>query len=97
MDDELFGELKASIKQVGEIRRGERAPSREFFVESEVKAVRQLTGLSQAKFAKAISVPVGTIQNWEQGRRYPSGPALVLLKLIKKNPELVAQAQELSV
>lgn len=63
------------------------APSREFHVDAiEVKAVRAATGLSQAKFAKVIEVPVGTLRNWEQGRRDPTGPAKVLPRAIQNHP-----------
>ena len=54
--------------------------------------VRAATGLSQAKFAKVIDVPVGTLRNWEQGRRDPTGPAKVLLRAIQKDPEHVLPA-----
>ena len=57
----------------------------------DVKAIRQRTGLSQSDFAASISVPEGTLVNWEQGRRQPSGPAKVLLALLAKKPNLVMQ------
>jgi putative transcriptional regulator len=56
-----------------------------------VAAIRQRTGLSQSAFAACIGVPEGTIINWEQGRRQPSGPAKVLLTLLAKEPNLVAE------
>jgi putative transcriptional regulator len=52
-------------------------------------AVRRKTGLSQAAFARRIGVAVGTIRNWEQGRRLPQGPARVLLALLDRNPGIV--------
>ena len=52
-------------------------------------AVRTKTGLSQAAFARRIGVAVGTIRNWEQGRRSPQGPARVLLALLDCNPRIV--------
>ena len=52
-------------------------------------AIRSRTGLSQAAFARRIGVAVGTIRNWEQGRRTPQGPARVLLALLDRNPRLV--------
>ncbi|HRK10084.1 MAG TPA: helix-turn-helix domain-containing protein, partial [Thauera sp.] len=66
----FFDELMEGVQQMDEIVRGERAPSREFHIDAvQVKKVRAATGLSQAKFAKVIDVPVGTLRNWEQGRR----------------------------
>jgi putative transcriptional regulator len=52
-------------------------------------AVRSKTGLSQAAFARRIGVAVGTLRNWEQGRRSPQGPARVLLALLDHNPRIV--------
>lgn len=93
MKDNLFNELMVSVDEMDEIVRGERAPSREFHVDAiKVKAVRQLTGLSQAKFAKVIDVQVGTLRNWEQGRRSPTGPAKSLLKAIENDPQHVLEA-----
>jgi putative transcriptional regulator len=57
----------------------------------DVVAIRQKTGLSQAAFALRIGVPVGTIRNWEQGRRAPQGPARVLLALLDRNPRIVEE------
>lgn len=57
----------------------------------DVTAIRQRAGLSQSAFAASIGVPEGTIVNWERGRRQPSGPAKVLLALLAKEPNLVAE------
>ena len=57
--------------------------------EPNVVAIRGRTGLSQPAFAKSIGVPLGTLKNWEQGRRRPEGPARVLLALIEKRPSIV--------
>ena len=57
--------------------------------EPDVVAIRGKTGLSQPAFAKSIGVPLGTLKNWEQGRRRPEGPARVLLALIEKRPSIV--------
>jgi putative transcriptional regulator len=51
-----------------------------------ITAVRGKTGLSQAKFAKLLGVSVRTLQEWEQGRRAPSGAARTLLLIAAKNP-----------
>lgn len=89
----FFDELMESVQQMDEIRRGTRQPSREFTVDAlQIKAIRQATGLSQAKFAKVIDVQVATLRNWEQGRREPTGPAKALLRAIHKDPENVLRA-----
>lgn len=55
----------------------------------DVAAIRASTGLSQSAFARSIGVAKGTLLNWEQGRRHPTGPAQVLLAMIAKRPSLV--------
>jgi putative transcriptional regulator len=57
----------------------------------DVVAIRQKAGLSQAAFANRIGVPVGTLRNWEQGHRSPTGPARVLLALLDRNPRIVEE------
>lgn len=93
MDKKLFGRLVESMKQMDEIVKGERAPSREFYVDATmIKDLRKRTKLSQAKFATLLRVEVGTLRNWEQGRREPTGPAKALLHAIRKDPEHVLKA-----
>ena len=52
-----------------------------------VVAIREKTGLSQTKFAALLGVSARTLQEWEQGRRAPSGAARTLLMVAAKNPE----------
>jgi putative transcriptional regulator len=93
MDKKLFKRLVESMEQMDEIVRGERAPSREFYVDAaKVKEIRAMTGLSQPQFAKLLHVDVGTLRNWEQGRREPTGPAKALLRAIKTDPKAVLKA-----
>jgi putative transcriptional regulator len=54
-------------------------------------AARTQSGLSQAAFAKACRVSVRTLQEWEQGRKVPSGAAQSLLTLVSRHPELLAE------
>lgn len=93
MDKKLFSELVESMTQMNEIARGERAPSREFHVEPlAIKELRSTLGLSQTKFAALLHVDVGTLRNWEQGRREPTGPAKALLTAIRRDPAHVLKA-----
>lgn len=93
MNKKLFAELIESVTQMNEIARGERAPSREFHVDAlGIKALRGKLGLSQPKFARLLHVDVGTLRNWEQGRREPTGPARALLTAIRRDPEHVLRA-----
>lgn len=52
-----------------------------------VGEIREKTGLSQARFAALLGVSVRTLQDWEQGRRTPSGAARTLLLIASKNPK----------
>ena len=52
----------------------------------DVASIREKTGLSQARFAQLLGVSVRTLQDWEQGRRAPSGAARTLLVVANKNP-----------
>ncbi len=93
MDRKLFDELTRSIKQAGAIARGSRGPSRRFeFTPSRIQAVREKTRLSQAEFARLLNVSVKTLQNWEQARREPTGPAKALLRIVEKEPAVAIRA-----
>jgi putative transcriptional regulator len=56
-----------------------------------VTSIREKTGLSQAKFAQLLGVSVRTLQDWEQGRRAPSGAAKTLLMIAEKNPRALLE------
>ena len=51
-----------------------------------VSKIRRKVGLSQSRFAALLGVSVRTLQDWEQGRRAPSGAARTLLLIAEKNP-----------
>ena len=90
-----FDTLTESIRQAGRIRRGEEKPSRVIEVTPpDIKAIRAQLGRSQAEFALMIGVSVGTLRNWEQGRRRPEGPARAQLKVASVNPSAVEKALE---
>lgn len=58
---------------------------------NDVVQARQGTGLSQAQFAEALSISKRTLQEWEQGRRSPSGAAQTLIRIAKKHPEVMRE------
>jgi putative transcriptional regulator len=66
-----------------EIRRGETG---RVLTVPKVSSIREKTGLSQASFASVLGVSVRTLQDWEQGRRAPSGAARTLLIMVDRNP-----------
>lgn len=93
MDTKLFERLVESMTQMNEIIDGERSPSREFLIDGiHVKEIRKKTGLTQVKFCQLIDVNLGTLRNWEQGRRDPTGPAKALLRAIWNDPTHVLTA-----
>jgi len=59
---------------------------------NEVAQARQSTGLSQAQFAEALCISKRTLQEWEQGRRSPSGAAQALIRIAKRHPEVLLEA-----
>jgi putative transcriptional regulator len=88
-----FENLVASVKEAGKIRRGKLKPSRMTRSEvPDIKAIRSKLGKSQSEFAAMIGVSTDTLQNWEQGRRRPDGPARALLRVAAANPKVVARA-----
>jgi putative transcriptional regulator len=93
MNDDLFQELLESVREGGAILRGEAEPSREFTIsDPDVSELRAEYGLSQEKFAALLGISVRTLQNWEQGRRAPQGPARVLLRVAARHPEAILEA-----
>ena len=93
MKKEEFEKLVASIKEAGDIQASRKAPSRVFEIKPpEIKIVRENLNVSQNEFALMIGVSVRTLQNWEQGRRKPEGPAKALLRIASRNPSAVLDA-----
>lgn len=93
MKQQDFDELVMSVRQAGKIKRGEMTASRKFaFQPDDIREIRAKLDLSQSEFALLIGVSVATLQNWEQGRRHPEGPARALLRIAAKNPKAVLSA-----
>jgi putative transcriptional regulator len=90
MNDHLFAELAASVREGGAILRGEAKAARAFAVEGpNIKGIRAHYQLSQNEFAALLGISVKTLRNWEQGRRSPEGPARVLLQVAARHPDAV--------
>lgn len=60
----------------------------------DVIALRRFIGLTQVELAEALGISVHTLRNWEQGRRYPEGPALALLRIAARHPKLIRENLE---
>ncbi len=93
MKEKDFSKLIESIKEAGSIKRGSKKTGRTVhFKTPNIKAIRSKLKISQSDFALMLGVSPRTIQNWEQGRREPEGPAKALLIVAQKNPEAVLHA-----
>lgn len=93
MENLLFDDLVQSLKEAKAISKGEVRASRRFeIMPTDVKAVREQIGLSQSEFARLMRVSIKTLQNWEQHRRNPTGPAAALLKIVSTAPEIVLKS-----
>ena len=84
---DLGSELLDSVKEMMADKR-----SREHNVEAtELAIARQKVGLSQAEFAALLGVSKRTLQDWEQGRREPSGAAKSLIEIAMKRPDVLVE------
>lgn len=93
MKKDDFTKLVASVREAGEIKSGHRKPSRVYEIQPpDIRVVRERLDVSQADFAVLIGVSTRTLQNWEQGRRRPDGPAKALLRIAARNPKAVLDA-----
>lgn len=94
MRKDLFNELVESVSQMKAIQAGRLRPSRVTRADElvrtatpDVATLRARFKLSQVKFAALLGISVDTLQNWEQNRRTPDGPAKVLLRVAAAHPE----------
>jgi putative transcriptional regulator len=105
MNKNLFEDLIESIGEAGKVARGEAKAQRVHvysakrvrdlrrqFKPLQIIKVRKRMKMSQAEFAHVMLIPKSTLQSWEQGRRRPEGPALVLIEVMNKNPNAVVKA-----
>jgi len=93
MNDKEFQKLVESVKQMGAIMNGEDVPHRRTVLSTvDVKELRERIGLTQNEFSGMIGVSIKTLQNWEQGRREPEGPAKALLRVVEREPQAVLNA-----
>jgi putative transcriptional regulator len=93
VDKELFEELVASVLEMDEIVKGKKKASRRFEIpDPQVKTIRDRLGVSQDTFAIILGVSKRTVENWEQGRRHPTGAARSLLRIVEADPEHALRA-----
>jgi len=91
MDDKLFKELDANLKEAVKIAKGASAPKSVYVILSpaEIKAIRANVKMSQSIFAHSFQLSLDTIKGWEQGKRKPDAAAANYLRMIRADPEYV--------
>ena len=94
MTDELERFKRDLLKSVKQMRRGEAARVTRVKVPEAAEA-RSRTGLSQEQFARLLGVSARTLQDWEQGRREPTGAAKTLLRVAYEHPEVLLKLERL--
>jgi putative transcriptional regulator len=89
----LVDELREGLEEMVAVEAGHALPHKahRFYSNEDIKALRERTMVSQREFAGMIGVSERTYQDWEQGRRVPSGPAMNLLRVYEAAPELVTE------
>ena len=93
MEEKVFNEIMISLEEAGEIAEGKKKPSRSFsYSAMDIKAIRKKLKLTQKNLAELMGISVRTLQNWEQGRRKPEGPAMAFLKVASSDPKVVLEA-----
>ncbi|MDE2133244.1 MAG: transcriptional regulator [Alphaproteobacteria bacterium] len=90
-----FGEdLVTSLGQAVELTKGKKVPGMRVTVVDvpDVRAIRRSLHMSQQRFSVSFRIPLATLKNWEQGRRYPDAPAAAYLLAIQHRPKEVMEA-----
>ena len=91
MDKQHFDQLVKGVREMkrhmaGKPVRGAKTTAR---LAPDVRTIREAAKISQSQFAKLIGVNLRTLQNWEQQRTQPTGPARALLKIVASNPKAI--------
>ena len=90
MDKEMEQFQNDLLESVRQMKAGKAARVTDVPLTTAAEARRQV-GLSQSEFAALLGVSVRTLQDWEQGRREPSGAAKTLLRVAARNPKAVLE------
>ena len=93
MDDELFNELEANLKEAVDITKGKVAPKTAYIMVTpmSIKSIRRKVKMSQAVFARSFHLSLDTLKGWEQGKRTPDAAASNYLRLIQADPDFVRE------
>jgi putative transcriptional regulator len=84
-------EILEGLNEIKSFKRGKLLlKTTELSEPSEPQVIRSKLNLSQSAFAGLLGVSMRTLQDWEQGRRHPQGPAIALLRIAEQHPEVFA-------
>jgi DNA-binding transcriptional regulator YiaG len=86
MNDDVPELAPADFERAISSRLRKRIEDGHFESGADITAIRRFVGLTQAEFAEASGVSVETVQDWEQGRSIPAGPAVSLLRIAARHP-----------
>jgi putative transcriptional regulator len=91
MSDDIPELTTSDFKSAISARVRRRLIAGHFEAGSDVAALRHFLRMTQDQFAQAIGIGVHTLQNWEQDRRHPEGPALALLRIAARHPHIIRE------
>ena len=91
MSRDIGLEILEGLNEISNFKQGKiQLKTTELSEPSEPKIIRSKLKLSQSAFAGLLGVSMRTLQDWEQGRRNPQGPAIALLRIAEQHPEVFA-------
>lgn len=82
-------QVSPAAYQAGRARKAQPISSKTSKEEAETLTARRKLGVSQDRFAELLEISPATVRNWEQGRRKPTGPAKILIRLASAHPEIM--------
>ena len=89
---DIGAEILDGIKEIQQYKKGKAQLNVSELAEpSPPHVIRSKLKMSQSAFAGLLGVSIRTLQDWEQGRREPQGPALALLRIAEQHPEVFSQ------
>lgn len=91
-DENVLTAVREIIEHERGLQTNVRVSTVEIDEKIDVRSIRNDLGLTQSEFASLFGLPLATVQNWETGRRVPERAARLLLKLIAKRPDVVAES-----
>jgi putative transcriptional regulator len=96
MDKQHFDQLVKGVREMKRHMAGKRVRGTKTTELSapDVRTIREAAQISQSQFAKLIGVNLRTLQNWEQQRTQPTGPARALLRIVASNPKAIEALHE---